>query len=74
MARDLSQTDAYLTSRRERKKVEMLFVHLKRILQLDRLPLRGPNGAKDEFLPAATAENLRKIAKLLPIPAPAVVR
>jgi transposase len=72
MARELSQTDAYLTSRRERKKVEMLFAHLKRILKMDRLRLRGPNGAKDEFLLAATAQNLRKMAKLLPMPVPAV--
>ena len=71
LARDLSLTDAYLTSRRERKKVEMLFAHLKRILNLDRLRLRGPNGAKDEFLLAATAQNLRKLAKLIPIPQPA---
>src|SRR4030095_8246003 len=40
MARDLSLTDAYVTSRRERKKVEMLFAHLKRILKLHRLRLR----------------------------------
>ena len=71
LARDLSLTDAYLTSRRERKKVEMLFAHLKRILKLDRLRLRGPNGAKDEFLLAATAQNLRKLAKLIPMPQPA---
>ncbi len=70
LARDLSLTDAYLTSRRERKKVEMLFAHLKRILKLDRLRLRGPNGAKDEFLLAATAQNLRKMAKLIPMPQP----
>jgi hypothetical protein len=68
LARDLALTDAYATSRRERKKVEMLFAHLKRILKLDRLRLRGPNGAKDEFLLAATAQNLRKLAKLIPIP------
>jgi hypothetical protein len=49
MARDIAKTDAYLTSRRERKKIEMLFAHLKRILQLGRLRLRGPNGARDEF-------------------------
>ena len=67
LARNLALTDAYLTSRRERKKVEMLFAHLKRILKLDRLRLRGPNGA-DEFLLAATAQNLRKLAKLIPIP------
>ena len=68
LARDLSLTDAYLTSRRERKKIEMLFAHLKCILKLDRVRLRGPNGAKDEFLLAATAQNLRKMAKLLPMP------
>jgi len=67
LARDLSKTDAYVTSRRERKKVEMLFAHLKRILKLDRLRLRGPNGAKDEFHLAAAAQNLRKLAKLVPI-------
>ena len=64
IARRITASDAYLVSRRERKKVEMLFAHLKRILKLDRLRLRGPNGAKDEFLLAATAQNLRKLAKL----------
>lgn len=43
-----------------RKKVEMLFAHLKRILGLGRLRLRGPCGANEEFLLAATAQNLRK--------------
>jgi transposase len=70
MARDIARTDAYATSRRERKKVEMLFAHLKRILRLDRLRLRGPCGARDEFLLAATAQNLRKLAKLVPAPSP----
>lgn len=69
LARDIAMTDAYVISRRERKKVEMLFAHLKRILRLDRLRLRGPNGARDEFLLAATAQNLRKLAKLIPRPA-----
>jgi DDE family transposase len=52
------------------KKVEMLFAHLKRILGLGKLRLRGPSGAKDEFLLAATAQNLRKLAKLIPLPEP----
>lgn len=69
LARKLSITDAYVDSQRRRKKVEMLFAHLKRIMKLDRLRLRGPNGAKDEFLLAATAQNLRKLAKLIPQPA-----
>jgi transposase len=67
MARDIATTDAYVTSRRERKKVEMLFAHLKRILRLDRLRLRGPSGARDEFHLAAAAQNLRKLAKLIPM-------
>ena len=57
-----------MTSRRERKKIEMLFAHLKRILRLDRLRLRGPFGARDEFLLAASVQNLRKLAKLIPLP------
>ena len=65
-ARAIAKTEAYAVSRRERKKVEMLFAHLKRILRLDRLRLRGPSGAKEEFLLAATAQNLRKLAKLIP--------
>ncbi|TWI33689.1 DDE family transposase, partial [Mesorhizobium tianshanense] len=73
MARDIAKTDAYQTSRYQRKKVEMLFAHLKRILKLDRLRLRGPCGARDEFHLAAIAQNLRKLAKICttrtPIPA-----
>ena len=69
-ARAIAKTEAYAVSRRQRKKVEMLFAHLKRILRLDRLRLRGPSGAKDEFLLAATAQNLRKLAKLIPVPTP----
>jgi hypothetical protein len=69
MARDITKTDAYVTASYARKKVEMLFAHLKRILRLDRLRLRGPNGAKDEFILAATVQNLRKLAKLVPSPA-----
>jgi hypothetical protein len=70
MAREIAKSWEGRASRRLRKKVEMLFAHLKRILKLDRLRLRGPNGAHDEFLLAATAQNLRKLAKLIPIPNP----
>jgi hypothetical protein len=70
MARDIATTDAYVASSGARKKVEMLFAHLKRILKLDRLRLRGPNGARDEFHLAATAQNLRKLAKHVPHPQP----
>ena len=50
IARDIAKTDVYKQSRKDRKKVEMLFAHLKRILKLDRLRLRGLSGANDEFL------------------------
>jgi hypothetical protein len=53
LAREIATTEAYVTSRRQQKKVEMLFAHLKRILKLDRLRLRGLNGARDEFHLAA---------------------
>lgn len=62
-ARDLAKTPEYQQSMKDRKKVEMLFAHLKRILKLDRLRLRGLSGAHDEFLLAATAQNLRRMAK-----------
>jgi len=64
IARRINASDQYLRSRRERKKVEMLFAHLKRILRLDRLRLRGLSGAFDEFTLAAAAQNLRRLAKL----------
>jgi transposase len=65
VARTVCTTPAYEQSRKDRKKVEMLFAHLKRILKLDRLRLRGLNGARDEFLMAAAVQNLRRMAKWL---------
>jgi transposase len=63
--RALANTDAFAQSRRERKKVEMRFAHMKRILRLDRLRLRGLSGARDEVLLTATAQNLRRLVKFL---------
>src|SRR5205809_7514022 len=37
VARALSRTEAFEQSRRDRKRVEMLFAHLKRIFRLNRL-------------------------------------
>jgi hypothetical protein len=62
LARAIAQTEAYCTSRRQRKKVEMLFAHLKRILRLDRLRLRGPCGARassSSLRPRKTSANWR---------------
>jgi len=70
-ARALVDTEAFEQSHRDRKRVEMLFAHLKRILRLGRLRLRGPRGAQDEFTLAAIAQNLRRLAKLVARPPPA---
>jgi len=70
IARSQMGTEAYRQSGRERKKIEMLFGDVKRNLALTRLKLRGLTGARDEFLLAATAQNLRRLAKLTAIPPP----
>jgi Transposase DDE domain len=62
--RALADTEAFQRSCRERKKVEMRFAHMKRILKLDRFRLRGLSGVRDEVLLTATAQNLRRLAKL----------
>src|SRR5215831_3032987 len=70
VARALAKTEAFERSRRDRKRVEMLFAHLKRILRLGRLRLRGPRGAQFEFTLAAIAQNLCRLAKLVARPPP----
>ena len=71
VARAVAKTSAYRKTRRQRKQVEMLFAHMKRILKMDRLRLRGLSGARDEFLLTATAQNLRRMAKYLSTGPPA---
>ena len=71
VARRIRTTVQYQRSRYQRKKVEMLFAHLKRILKLDRLRLRGLSGASDEFTLAAAVQNLRRLVKLVPRGPPA---
>jgi transposase len=71
VARTLAKTNAFEQSCRERKRIEMLFAHLKRILRLGRLRLRGPHGAQFEFTLAAVAQNLRRLSKLVARPPPA---
>jgi transposase len=70
-ARALMQTDDYRVSARQRKLIETGFGDLKRNLGLTRLRLRGLTGASDEFLLAATVQNLRRLAKAIwPPPEP----
>ena len=66
ITRDLSNTDKFAVSRRKRKKVEMLFAHLKRNLGFTRLRLGGLRGASDKCILAATAQNQKRLAKLVP--------
>jgi transposase len=70
IARSFAGTEAFEKSRRDRKRIEMRFAHLKRILRLGRLRLRGPRGAQDEFVLAAVAQNLRRLAVLIARPPP----
>ena len=70
VARAVRKTEAYRRTRKQRKKVEMLFAHMK--LKMDRLRLRGMRGAQIEFLLTATAQNLRRMAKYLGTDPPVV--
>jgi hypothetical protein len=70
VARSFAGTEGFEQSRRERKKIGMRFAHLKRILKLGQLRLRGPRGAQDEFVLAAIAQNMRRLASLVARPPP----
>ncbi|MCC1492818.1 hypothetical protein J1C49_09375 [Cognatishimia sp. F0-27] len=61
-------TCGYAISMNFRKKIEMFLAHLERIPGPGRLRLRRPCGTNDEFLIAATAHDLRKLAKMFPAP------
>jgi IS5 family transposase len=66
----LMQSEAYGVSSTDRKKIERLFGEAKHILSLVRLRLRGLTGARDEFLMAATVQNLKRLAQHSTIPPP----
>lgn len=62
----LKETDEFRRSCRLRKKVEMLFAHMKHHFRFRRLKLRGLSGAREEFLMMAAVQNLRRFIKLRP--------
>jgi transposase len=62
VARRLMETNAFLKSRDERKRVEMRFAHLKVHHGFERMRLRGLSGARDEFHLAAIVQNLKTLA------------
>ena len=64
-ARALMETEDYDISARQRKIIETGFGDLKRNLGLTRLRLRGLTGASDEFLLAATVQNLKRLANAI---------
>ncbi|UWQ06680.1 transposase (plasmid) [Aliiroseovarius crassostreae] len=71
VACDIRKTDAYMTSFIQRWKLEILFAHVNRYIGVATMWLRGPKGASEQFQLAATAQNLRKLAKLVPEASPA---
>jgi hypothetical protein len=68
--RALMKCEAYAASGIERKKIERLFGETKSILSMVRLRLRGLTGARDEFLLAATVQNLKRLANHTARPPP----
>ena len=71
LARGLMQTEGYRVSARQRKMIKTGFADMKRNLGLTRQRLRGLTGANDEFLLAATVQNLRRLVKAIwPSPQP----
>ena len=65
--------EAFERSAQERCKIEMLFAYLNRNLSFRRLRLRGITGIIDEFLLAATAQNLKKLVRFIGDRAPTPV-
>lgn len=70
----MQDTEAFRQSRRLRKKVEMLFAHMKQHFRFTRLKLRGLAGASEEFLMMATIQNLRRLVRLRPPKIPETLR
>ena len=63
--RALGGTSAYVRSQRERGKIEALFSELKQRLGLRRVRLRRLWNVAEQFLLAATAQNIKRLVKFL---------
>ena len=63
--RALAGTPAYERSRRARYKIEALFAELKQRMRLGRLRLRRLWNVSEQFLLAATAQNLKRLVRFL---------
>jgi hypothetical protein len=64
-ARERAQTPAFAIWQRARKKIEALFAELKNQIGLRRLRLRRIKFAREQFLLAATAQNLKRLIRFL---------
>ena len=67
-ARDLSNTPAFASAQRKRKKVEALFAELKNQIGLRRLRLRRMKFVREQFFLAAAAQNLKRLVRFLSQP------
>lgn len=72
--RKLSQTPEFAIARRARNKIEALFSELRNQIRLRKARLRGLRNVKEQFMLAATAQNLKRLMKFMkhskePIPA-----
>ena len=64
-ARKLATTPAFALSQRARKKVEALFAELKNQIGLRRLRLRRMKFVREQFLLAASVQNLKRLVRYL---------
>jgi transposase len=65
VARALASTPAYERSRRTRYKIEALFAELKQRMRMQRVRLRRLWNVSEQFLLAATAQNLKRLVRFL---------
>jgi hypothetical protein len=63
--RDLRGTPAYERSRRARYRIEALFAELKQRMRLSRVRLRRLWNVGEQFLMAATAQNIKRLVRFL---------
>ncbi len=65
VARALAGTPAYERSRRARYKIEALFAELKQRMRMQRVRLQRLWNVSEQFLLAATAQNLKRLVRFL---------
>jgi len=63
--RKLSQTPEFAIARRTRNKIEALFSELRNQIRLRKVRLRGLRNAKEQFILAATAQNVKRLIRHL---------